>query len=111
MERTSRETWAKRVERWKDSGLTAVEYAAETGINAHSLSWWKWHLTSGKAKPATARVRRERRAARPMTFVEVPAAVGSAAFEVVLRSSVTVRVPPAFDGPTLGRLLDVLEKR
>lgn len=111
MERTSRETWAKRVERWKDSGLTAAEYAAETGINVHSLSWWKWRLASGAAKAATARVRKGRRAPPPMTFVEVPTAVGSVAFEVILRSSVTVRVPPAFDGPALGRLLDVLEKR
>jgi hypothetical protein len=33
MERASRETWAKRVERWKDRGLTAKEYAAEVGIS------------------------------------------------------------------------------
>jgi hypothetical protein len=29
MDGTSREEWAKRVERWKDSGLTAAEYAAD----------------------------------------------------------------------------------
>jgi len=44
MERASRETWAKHVERWRDGGLTAKEYAAEAGVNAHSLSWWKWRL-------------------------------------------------------------------
>ena len=44
MDRASRETWAKRVERWTDSGLTAKEYAAELGIKAHSLTWWKWRL-------------------------------------------------------------------
>ena len=33
MDRTSRETWAKRVERWKDGGLRAKEYAAEVGIS------------------------------------------------------------------------------
>ncbi len=38
MGRESRETWAKRVERWKDSGLTAREYAAELGIKSHSLN-------------------------------------------------------------------------
>jgi hypothetical protein len=37
MDRESRETWAKRVERWRDSGLTAKEYAAELGINVRSL--------------------------------------------------------------------------
>jgi hypothetical protein len=32
MERVSREAWAKRVERWRGSGLTAAEYAAEIGV-------------------------------------------------------------------------------
>jgi hypothetical protein len=31
MDRTSREEWAKRVERWGDSGLTAKEYAGRSG--------------------------------------------------------------------------------
>jgi hypothetical protein len=47
MERVSREAWAKRVERWRDSGLSAAEYAAEIGVKAHTLSWWKWRLGSG----------------------------------------------------------------
>ena len=31
--RTSREVWAKRVQRWQDSDLTAAEFAAEIGVN------------------------------------------------------------------------------
>lgn len=60
MERTSREsreTWTKRVERWGDSGLTAKEYATEIGVNVHSLSWWKWHLSSGAQPQAREHVR------------------------------------------------------
>jgi len=34
--RVSRDEWAKRVERWKDSGLTAKEFASEVGINPRS---------------------------------------------------------------------------
>lgn len=112
MERTSRETWAKRVERWKDSGLTAEEFATETGINAHSLGWWKWRLGSeGKKQSPRAHARTRRRREGPLTFVEMPAAAVSSGFEIVLRSSVTVRVPPAFEREALARLLDVLEKR
>ena len=37
MERTTQETWAKRIERWKESGLTAGEFATEVGINIRSL--------------------------------------------------------------------------
>jgi hypothetical protein len=47
----------------------------------------------------------------PLTFVEVTSAAAPEAFEVVLRSSVRIRVPSTFDGPTLARLLDVLESR
>jgi transposase len=115
MERTSRETWAKRVERWQDSGLTAKEYAAEVGINAHSLSWWKWRLSSGAR--AQGGVPRKRRSAispatpSPLTFVEMTSAVIHESLEVVLPSSIRIRVPSSFDAPTLGRLLDVLEHR
>jgi hypothetical protein len=117
MDRTSREEWAKRVERWGDSGLTAKEYAAELGIKAHTLSWWKWRLSSeslAKGKGLHARLRRattDRAAVTPLTFVEMTSAAAPEAFEVVLRSSVRIRVPSTFDGPTLARLLDVLESR
>lgn len=37
MPKATRAEWAKRVERWKDSGLTAAEYAAETGINVRPV--------------------------------------------------------------------------
>ncbi len=58
MDPAVREAWAKRVERWKDSGLSAKEYAAETGLNAHSLSWWRWRLAGGqfaRLRPETVR--------------------------------------------------------
>jgi hypothetical protein len=115
MDRTSREEWAKRVERWGDSGLTAKEYAAEIGIKAHTLSWWKWRLSSGA--PTQGRRRRARRApttgagATPLTFVEMAPAVAPEPLEIVLRSSVRIRVPSTFDGSMLARLLDVLESR
>lgn len=113
----SRETWAKRVERWKDSGLTAKEYAAEVGISAQSLSWWKWRLSSPAAATPSVTASRRRTTRRaspdagsPMTFVELPAAAPEP-FEVVLPSSLRVRVPPGFDAPALRRLLDVLVAR
>jgi hypothetical protein len=125
MDRESRETWAKRVERWTDSGLTAKEFAAEVGVNPHSLKWWKWRLSSAPARPSTERaaVRRMAPGARrrgskapsvatsPLTFVEIPAATAAEPLELVLPSSVRVRVPSGFDAAALGRLLDVLDAR
>jgi hypothetical protein len=47
----------------------------------------------------------------PLTFVEMAAVIDAQPLEVVLPSSVRIRVRPGFDSPTLGRLLDVLESR
>jgi hypothetical protein len=47
----------------------------------------------------------------PLTFVEMTAAPETDRLEVVLASSVRIRVRPGFDSATLGRLLDVLEAR
>jgi hypothetical protein len=43
MERVGREEWTKRVQRWH-SGLTAREFALETGVTESSLSFWNWRL-------------------------------------------------------------------
>jgi transposase len=117
-----RDTWTKRVERWKDSGLSAKAFAAEMGINARSLSWWRWHLAKGESPPAPIRRRRRRspssdttmaRAATisPITFVEMAAPAATDGLEIILRTRVRVCVRPGFDDATLGRLLDVLERR
>lgn len=121
-DRLIREQWAKRVERWKDSGLSAKAFAAELGINARSLSWWRWQLSKGDAPtPKRRRRRRDAESSKaiakvsvpisPMTFVEMTAPTITDALEVILPSTMRVCVRPGFDDATLGRLLDVLERR
>lgn len=117
MERTSRATWSKRVERWKESGLSAEEFAEKAGLRATTLTWWKWRLGADeRAKtPRALAVRSEPAKAppelTPMTFIEMTASVRAEPLEIVLRSEVRVRVPASFDERTLSRLLDVLERR
>jgi hypothetical protein len=60
--RVGREEWAKRVQRWRDSGLTCAEFAAELGINPRTLTYWKWVLEKearGEKRAWPARKRRE----------------------------------------------------
>ena len=115
MAKQTREVWAKRIERWKDSGLTAGEFAAETGVNAHSLSWWKWRLGMKTPPSSPTAVRRSRRgrpapSVQPLQFVELATPAAGNALEVVLARDRTIRVPLGFDGPTLERLLGILER-
>jgi hypothetical protein len=117
MSRTSRTEWAKRVERWAESGLTAKEFAAETGLKASTLSFWKWRLGSEQrarsAAPEMTSAKRGRRgtAQRALpsvpTFVEMtPASTAvSRPLELVLRDELTLRVPVGFDEETLSRVL------
>lgn len=116
MPKATKEEWAKRVERWKDCGLTAAELAAETSTNEHSLSWWKWKLGAPPSSVSSAR-RAPRRAppsakapVAPLTFVELAAPAQAQALEVVLALGRTVRVPVGFDAPTFERLLAILER-
>ena len=114
MERADRETWAKRVERWKDSGLSAAEFAGELGVSPKSLAWWRWHLKKGDAATPRVRVRMARAKAAmvsPLTFVEMSTTAAREPLEVVLSSGARIRVPVDFDPAALGRLVDVLDKR
>ena len=112
MARADRATWAKRVERWKDSGLSAKEFGAEIGVSANSLSWWKWELgRKEQSRPPKRRARRRKTAVSPMTFVEMAAPVRSNLLEVVFPSGILLRVPGAFDAEMLARVVEVLEKR
>jgi hypothetical protein len=117
MAKATREKWAARVEEWKQSGKSAVEYAAEIGVRAGTLKWWRWRL-SAPAEPQRALVRgaasplaKVTPAISPITFVEMTAAIDGDRLEVVLPSSTRIRVRPGFDSATLAQLLDVLEAR
>ena len=116
MARESRETWSKRIDRWRESGLTAREFAAEIGVNAGTLAHWKYRLSTEAQRAAIQPAAPSDAAVR---FVEVKAAAPTdeptmsmlPAFEVVLASGAVVRVPAHFDTATLRRLLDVVTTR
>jgi transposase len=118
MERATREVWAKRVERWQDSGLTAKEFAAELDVSPNSLTFWKWKLRQPN-KATEPRPSRKREVAKhadvPTSFLQlVPTSspqVSVIPFEVVFASGVVVRVPHDFDEPALRRLASVLGGR
>lgn len=113
-----RSTWAKRVERWKDSGLTAREFAAEIGVEPGALTNWKWKLRieQGRSRcdvkaPIMHLVDRPAAQTSPEPkLVDRPAAQTSP-LELVFASGVVLRVAAGFDESTLLRVVDLLGAR
>jgi hypothetical protein len=109
--RTSREEWRKRVERWKDSGLTAQQYASELGIKASTLQYWKHKLGKPELMPGRKPGRAAQAHGLPSLIELQPImAASSAAFELELGSGRRLRIPVGFDASALERLLTVLER-
>lgn len=106
--RTSRDEWRKRVERWKDSGLTAEQYANELGINAKTLQFWKYKL----AKPtSSARRSKPPRIETALPLIEMrPVSAEGGAFELELSGGKRLRIPVTFEVEALERLLAVLAR-
>ena len=44
----TRAKWAELVKRWAENGLTRSEFARREGLNAGTLSYWKWRLVRGR---------------------------------------------------------------
>jgi|HubBroStandDraft_6_1064221.scaffolds.fasta_scaffold680889_3 hypothetical protein len=101
------ETWAKRVEGWRASGLTAAEYGRRHQLNEGSLKWWKWRLGAQKVRAR----KRTPVSMSPLTFVELASSAGHEAIEIVFESGTRIRVPSGFDASTLARVVAVLEHR
>lgn len=110
--RTSRDRRLAQVQSWLASGLSCEEYARQAGINANTLSWWRWKLRSEGVKLEGSR---QPRAAE--RFVEITEALVTEAsrstedrIEWVL-GDVTVRIPDRFATDTLDRVFALLEVR
>lgn len=114
---SARETWAKRVERWVDSGLTANQFAGEIGVNPRTLVYWKWRLAKEQRASHASKPKRRSSSAivpSPLSFVEVTPAKASGAerpIEVELVTGERVRVTDDFDPSALRRVLEVLAAR
>jgi hypothetical protein len=114
MARTTPTEWAKRVERWRDSGLTAKEFASEINVNAGTLTAWKYKLRRESTLAERAARPGIRKADDVPGFLRVvpvqaeDARAMPASFEVVIGTRTVVRVPNDFDKTALIRLVRAL---
>ena len=114
MTRETQELWSKRIQRWKDSGLTAREFAQELGINPHTLAYWRWRL---KARPDNPPKTPLKRVPVQAGFVEVTVPAPSPQdkeseppepLELLLSGGLRLRIPVRFDETALRRVVATL---
>ncbi|HEU5073939.1 MAG TPA: hypothetical protein VFU02_07195 [Polyangiaceae bacterium] len=113
------------MERWRDSGLTSAEFAAEIDINPRTLTYWAWRVRKdGKQRQpevrqalpetpkATPQRKRTEKSPQPPSFVELVSAspTDSQPLEIVVRS-VTVRVPQTAAAELVKRAFEFAEKQ
>lgn len=126
MDHTNAQQRAKWVERWKDSGLTAKEFAAETGLKASALYYWSAQLSASARSDRAGRDERseppvqslraasarlsERSATPSPRLVELPVAAlaGVPAMLELWIGDTRVRVPSGFDEATLTHVVRAL---
>ena len=104
----TRAEWAKRVERWQKSGLSAEEFAKREGITRpKQLVWWRWKLRS--SSPPSPPPPLQFLPVRVVDEASQPAGVPSTApvIEVVLPNGRVVRVPPGFEPAMLESVLSI----
>ena len=107
--RTERAEWARRLEKWRRSGLDLRAYAAREGLALRSLAWWRWRLEHDAKSPATSTALMP--IASDVSFVELkPELIANGSpIEIVLGNGRVVRVPHAFDDSSLARVLAVAD--
>ena len=97
--------WRTTVRQWRGSGLSVRAYCEEHGLAEPTFYAWRRTLAEGEASARFVPVQ-VLPEARSQTMTD--ASVGG--LELVLGAGRVLRVAPGFDGPTLRRLLGLLEE-
>ena len=108
--------WRRLMREWSRSGLSVRAFCEQHGLAVPTFYAWRRILAErdATADAAATRFVPVQVIAEPLTSparsTESPPSPG-AALELVLGGSRRLRVAPGFDGPTLQRLLTLLEER
>jgi hypothetical protein len=105
-----RAQWAEQVQQWRQSGLTAREFATQAGINAGTLSHWAWRLGRIHGPDNARRAQPKRGAGASPKFVELVAGALENRFELDLGDGRRLRIPAQFDAASLEGVLAILAK-
>lgn len=109
--RRSRAEWLEEVRRWRESGQSAAEYAAEHGLHSGTLGGWASKVRDVVAtRPGGGRPGKS--VFVPLRVAQAPtvsAKTGPGEIEVVLLNGRRVRLSGSFEGEVVARLLAIVE--
>ena len=107
--------WREHVAGWKSSGLSLRLYSERHGLKAGTLGYWNSRLKAQAADSLISSTEPEAGATFLAVHVAEPAVsvpeLRDDRIELALPGGRVVRVGRGFDAVTLGRLLDVVERR
>ena len=94
-----RHIWKKRIEQWRQSGLSQAEYCRRHHLKDHQLTYWK---------------RRFEKTETAVSFVSLPVgtsslAVNTAPLTLSIDNHFKVEIRPGFDGHLLRQLIVALQ--
>jgi transposase len=97
--------WRRQIRRWRTSGLSVRDFCAEQGLSGPNFYAWRRRLAEREAT-----VRFVPLTVTPEVRTATPADSSPGAVELILDAGRRLRIGPGFDGPTLTRLLALLEE-
>jgi len=105
-QRRSSAAWAEEVRRWRESGQSAAEYAAERDLHAGTLAGWASKVKRGGRRQRRSAFVALRVAERP-AIMRAKAETGE--LEVVLLNGRRVRISGNVESEAVARVLAIAE--
>jgi hypothetical protein len=96
----TRAEWIKRVEKWEESGLDAVEFAQREGVRPAELEWWRRALRALRSHGVEPR-------SIAKSCPPAPGAPPAPAWIDIVLPNGLVRVLPSVDAATLACVVTV----
>jgi hypothetical protein len=94
--------WREQVAAWKGSGLSQLQFCKERGLSRYGFGKWKVRIEGAGPRGGARLVQ--------LGGARVGATAASR-IRLTLGGRYALEIPEGFDGPTLGRVLEVLEGR
>jgi len=101
--RSSKSEKELHIQLWRDSGLSKVEYATQSGLNPQAFyGWFKKSKQEQQSTVEFVEIQRKENESE-----EAP----TTSIKITLNSGYEITVAPGFDRITLSTILDVIERR